>query len=162
MRFLWVVFVFYISASNVLAQKWAYFPSAALADNTGYFILTDGTLWAGGRNDFGQLGQGDTIARTSTVLVDTDVIAVSARGLHALYFKGNGTLWGMGDNRAGLLVSLLQALTQVQEQTLSFAVKLVVVSAVLLLTMTWVGNELLQFTDYIFSLIQTVRATGIR
>jgi type III secretion protein S len=62
----------------------------------------------------------------------------------------------------GLLVSLLQALTQVQEQTLSFAVKLVVVSAVLLLTMTWVGNELLQFTDYIFSLIQTVRATGIR
>jgi type III secretion protein S len=50
----------------------------------------------------------------------------------------------------GLLVSLLQALTQVQEQTLSFAVKLVVVTAVLLLTMPWVGAELLSFTNYIF------------
>ena len=61
----------------------------------------------------------------------------------------------------GLLVSLLQALTQVQEQTLSFAVKLVVVSAVLLLTMSWVGDELLRFTDYIFGLIPTIRATGM-
>ena len=61
----------------------------------------------------------------------------------------------------GLLVSLLQALTQVQEQTLSFAVKLVVVSAVLLLTMSWVGAELLRFTDYIFGLIPTIRATGM-
>ncbi|MFO1450218.1 MAG: type III secretion system export apparatus subunit SctS [Opitutaceae bacterium] len=50
----------------------------------------------------------------------------------------------------GLLVSLLQALTQVQEQTLSFAIKLVVVTAVLLLTMPWVGAELLRFTEYIF------------
>jgi type III secretion HrpO family protein len=50
----------------------------------------------------------------------------------------------------GVLVSLLQALTQVQEQTLSFAVKLVIVTAVLLLTMPWVGAELLRFTEYIF------------
>lgn len=62
----------------------------------------------------------------------------------------------------GLLVSLLQALTQVQEQTLSFAVKLVVVSVVLLLTMGWVGDELLRFTDYIFDLIPTIRQPGIR
>lgn len=50
----------------------------------------------------------------------------------------------------GLLVSLLQALTQVQEQTLSFAVKLIVVTAVLLLTLPWVGAELLRFTQYLF------------
>lgn len=50
----------------------------------------------------------------------------------------------------GLLVALLQALTQVQEQTLSFAVKLIVVTAVLLLTMPWVGAELLRFTEYLF------------
>lgn len=62
----------------------------------------------------------------------------------------------------GLLVSLLQALTQVQEQTLSFAVKLVVVSVVLLLTMGWVGDELLRFTDYIFDLIPTIRQPGLR
>ncbi len=56
----------------------------------------------------------------------------------------------------GLLVSLLQALTQVQEQTLSFAVKLVVVTVVLLLTMTWIGAELLRFAENIFDLIPTL------
>jgi type III secretion HrpO family protein len=61
----------------------------------------------------------------------------------------------------GLLVSLLQALTQIQEQTLSFAVKLVVVTAVLLLTMPWVGAELLRFSEYIFeSFPQLVRGGG--
>ncbi len=50
----------------------------------------------------------------------------------------------------GLLVSLLQALTQVQEQTLSFAVKLIVVTAVLLITIPWVGAEMLRFTEYLF------------
>ncbi|WP_414663703.1 type III secretion system export apparatus subunit SctS [Horticoccus sp. 23ND18S-11] len=56
----------------------------------------------------------------------------------------------------GLLVSLLQALTQVQEQTLSFAVKLIVVTAVLLLTMPWVGAELLRFTQYLFDSFPTL------
>jgi type III secretion protein S len=56
----------------------------------------------------------------------------------------------------GLLVSLLQALTQVQEQTLSFAVKLVVVTVVLLLTMTWIGAELLRFAENIFDIIPTL------
>ena len=46
----------------------------------------------------------------------------------------------------GLLVSLLQALTQVQEQTLSFAVKLVAVTITLLLTARWIGGELYNFT----------------
>ena len=62
----------------------------------------------------------------------------------------------------GVVIALVQALTQVQEQTLGFAVKLVVVSAVLILTMTWVGSEMLRFTDYIFNLIQTIRSPGVR
>lgn len=62
----------------------------------------------------------------------------------------------------GLLVSLLQALTQIQEQTLSFAVKLVVVTAVLLLTMPWVGAELLRFAEYIFDTFpQLVQRQGV-
>jgi len=56
----------------------------------------------------------------------------------------------------GLLVSLVQALTQVQEQTLGFAVKLIVVTVVLLLTMTWIGAELLRFAEYIFDLLPTL------
>ena len=52
----------------------------------------------------------------------------------------------------GLVVSLVQALTQVQEQTISFAVKLVAVFAVLVLTARWVGAELYMFTNQMFEL----------
>jgi type III secretion protein S len=46
----------------------------------------------------------------------------------------------------GTLFALFQALTQVQEQTLSFAIKLVAVMATLALTAGWVGSELLNYT----------------
>ena len=46
----------------------------------------------------------------------------------------------------GTLFSLFQALTQVQEQTLSFAAKLIAVMATLALTAGWVGGELFNYT----------------
>lgn len=45
----------------------------------------------------------------------------------------------------GTLFSLFQALTQIQEQTLSFSVKLVAVMATLAMTASWVGGELHNF-----------------
>ncbi len=54
----------------------------------------------------------------------------------------------------GLIVSLLQALTQIQEQTLSFAVKLIAVAATLLLSMNWMGAELYNYTVAIFQTIE--------
>ena len=50
----------------------------------------------------------------------------------------------------GLLISLIQALTQIQEQTLGFAVKLIFVITVLSFTTYWIGNEVLEFTNYLF------------
>jgi type III secretion HrpO family protein len=51
----------------------------------------------------------------------------------------------------GLLISLIQALTQIQEQTLGFAVKLIFVIMVLSLTTYWIGGEILEFTNYLFN-----------
>ena len=51
----------------------------------------------------------------------------------------------------GLIVSLLQALTQIQEQTLGFAVKLIAISLTLLVCATWMGSTLLLYTQDIFS-----------
>lgn len=45
----------------------------------------------------------------------------------------------------GLLVGLFQALTQIQEQTLSFGIKLVGVILVLMITASWMGNELASY-----------------
>ncbi len=53
----------------------------------------------------------------------------------------------------GTLVSLFQALTQIQEQTLSFVLKLVAVIVTLLITGQWMGNELYQMGDNIFKAI---------
>ena len=51
----------------------------------------------------------------------------------------------------GIIVSLLQALTQIQEQTLGFAVKLIAISLTLLICASWMGSSLLLYTQDIFS-----------
>jgi|GEM_PF-627598 len=63
-------------------------------------IRTDGTLWAWGANDFGQLGDGTMIAKTTPVQIGTanDWQSVSAGTLHTMAIKNNGTLWGWGIN----------------------------------------------------------------
>ena len=50
----------------------------------------------------------------------------------------------------GLLVAIFQAATQIQEQTLSFMVKLFAVMLVLLLMGGWLGAQIMQFTNQIF------------
>lgn len=53
----------------------------------------------------------------------------------------------------GLVVSLIQAVTSVQEFTLSFLPKVVGVAAVLLLAGAWMLGQLVSFTDSLFALI---------
>mgnify|MGYP001765984455 FL=1 len=50
----------------------------------------------------------------------------------------------------GVLVSLLQALTQVQEQTLSFAVKLIAVALTIVAMAGILGSEILNYTIKLF------------
>ncbi len=68
-------------------------------------IKTDGTLWAWGDNEDGELGQGDTTDRyqPTQIATDTDWQTVSAGAYHSLAIKRNGTLWGWGNNSSGQL-----------------------------------------------------------
>lgn len=50
----------------------------------------------------------------------------------------------------GLFVAIFQAATQIQEQTLSFMVKLFAVMIVLLVLGGWLGAQIMQFTNTIF------------
>jgi type III secretion protein S len=50
----------------------------------------------------------------------------------------------------GLFVAIFQAATQIQEQTLSFMVKLFAVMIVLLMLGGWLGAQIMQFTNTIF------------
>ena len=51
----------------------------------------------------------------------------------------------------GIMLSLVQAITQLQEQTLTFVVKLVVVVLTIFLMQGWIGAELLRYSTDIFS-----------
>ena len=53
----------------------------------------------------------------------------------------------------GVLVSLVQAVTQIQDQTLSFAFRLIAVVVTLLITARWLGDQVLIFTADIFDRI---------
>jgi len=50
----------------------------------------------------------------------------------------------------GFLVSLVQATTQLQEQTLSFAPKVVAIFGTLALAGPWIGSQLVRFAFHVF------------
>jgi type III secretion protein S len=56
----------------------------------------------------------------------------------------------------GVLVSLVQTLVQIQDQTLPFAIKLIAVGMSLMATGGWVGGEIINFTNAIFLQMQHV------
>ena len=56
----------------------------------------------------------------------------------------------------GLVVSLLQATTQIQEPTLAFAPKLVVVMLALAVTGPWIGAQLVRFSTALFDVIPRI------
>ena len=53
----------------------------------------------------------------------------------------------------GLLISLIQALTQIQEQTLPFAFKLIAVIISIFLTARWMGLEIYHYSLAIMRMI---------
>jgi flagellar biosynthesis protein FliQ len=56
----------------------------------------------------------------------------------------------------GLGVSVVQAVTSIQEQTLSFVPKLFAVGGVFLVSLSWMIQQLLQFTHQLFVSIPTL------
>ncbi|CAI1008407.1 type III secretion system export apparatus subunit SctS [Serratia quinivorans] len=57
----------------------------------------------------------------------------------------------------GVLVSLLQTLTQLQDQTLQFLLKLVAVCITLALSYRWTGDNLYNYTQLVFDQIGNMR-----
>jgi flagellar biosynthesis protein FliQ len=70
----------------------------------------------------------------------------------ALLLSLPGLLTGMF---VGLAVSIFQATTQINEMTLSFIPKILAVIAVVILTMPWMLNTMIDFCIEIFNLIPT-------
>lgn len=68
-------------------------------------LRSDGTVWAWGTNNYGQLGDGTLTLRNSPVQVSglTGVVSVSCGVSFSLALKSDGTVWAWGQNNAGQL-----------------------------------------------------------
>lgn len=83
--------------------------SLSIDGYSGLAIKTDGTLWAWGRNEHGQLGTatnvGTTTCFSSPIQIGslTDYSQVNTSGAHTMFVKTNGTLWGCGYAKNGAL-----------------------------------------------------------
>ncbi|MCL1874890.1 MAG: InlB B-repeat-containing protein [Synergistaceae bacterium] len=68
-------------------------------------IKTDGSLWAWGRNTYGQLGIGDSVDRGTPTRVGSanDWASVSASSQFTVAIKTDGSLWAWGANGNGQL-----------------------------------------------------------
>jgi len=85
-----------IVASNVTA--------IAAGGGHSLFLKSDGSLWAMGLNQHGQLGDGTyNSTNLPEEIVASNVTAIAAGVLHSLFLKSNGSLWAMGFNGYGEL-----------------------------------------------------------
>ncbi len=60
----------------------------------------------------------------------------------------------------GLVISIIQAATQVHEQTITFVPKLVAIALILLVTGPWMMNQMNEFTVKLFDLISQISQHG--
>lgn len=59
----------------------------------------------------------------------------------------------------GLVIAILQAATQIHEQTISFAPKAIAVGLVLFFMAPWMTNQIIDFVNFVFEKMATIPIT---
>ncbi len=80
--------------------------TVAAGENYTLALRADGTVWAWGDDEHGQLGNGQAggmVAAPVQVAALSDVTSLAAGSDHGLALKSDGTVWAWGDNTAGKL-----------------------------------------------------------
>ncbi len=60
----------------------------------------------------------------------------------------------------GLIVSIFQTTTSLQEQTLTFVPKIIAIFAAIMIFASWIIRTLVNYTNHIFSLIEKLGTGG--
>lgn len=81
--------------------------------------------------------------------MDQDTVVHLARQAMELAMKVGGPLLVVG-LAVGVVVSVFQAITQIQEQSLSFIPKIVATALVIVVAGPWMLNQLLGYTEELF------------
>ena len=83
--------------------------------------------------------------------MENELIGIATQTFMTAYYISFPML--MGGLVAGLLISIFQATTQINEMTLSFVPKIVIVAGILILLMPWISTIMIDFTLGIFNKI---------
>jgi flagellar biosynthetic protein FliQ len=84
--------------------------------------------------------------------MDTDTVVTLATQAMSLALKISLPLLGVG-LVVGVLISIIQAVTSIQEQTLSFIPKVLAMAIVLVVGGPWMLNQLLSYTSDLWTSI---------
>ncbi|MCL2847031.1 MAG: hypothetical protein FWE38_05080 [Firmicutes bacterium] len=68
-------------------------------------LRQDGTVWAWGRNEEGQLGNGNRVNQFTPVRARglDNIVQIASHKVHTLYLRNDGTVWAAGWNEEGQL-----------------------------------------------------------
>lgn len=104
-----LVLLVFVALFAVSGTSWAITlpiaPQVSAGRDFAVELKSDGTLWAWGNNQYGQLGDGTAIEKYSPVQIgtDNDWAMVAAGEQHAVAIKTDGSLWAWGYNFSGQL-----------------------------------------------------------
>lgn len=87
-------------------------------------------------------------------MIDGEVIQLTAQALLLTLILSMPPI--IAASAVGLIISLIQALTQIQEQTLPFAFKLIAVIISIFATARWLGLEIYHFSLAIMTKIADI------
>lgn len=97
-----IILVIFLLTLSINAQCWQ---KISAGNDFTLAIKSDGTLWAWGNNDAGELGDGTNIDKYTTTQIGTatDWQSVAAGSSNSYALKTNGTLWAWGNGGLGQL-----------------------------------------------------------
>lgn len=99
--------VMMIFSLSTIAQSDSKYKIVAVAAGNKHCLAlrSDGTVWAWGNNEHGQLGNGTTTKSNKSLQVKglTNVIAIAGGKNHSVALKRDGTVWAWGLNDQGRL-----------------------------------------------------------
>ena len=87
-----------LTASAIRRADFVITGAIAAGDNHTLALKEDGTVWAWGANNLGQVGNGTMVNQTSPVQILTGAVAIAAGAEHSLAVKADGTVWAWGRN----------------------------------------------------------------